>query len=202
MSYIANSAFEARVTNNERDELCNIAGKYYVSTTATDCSAGLLCVQNGRLGNEGFDNPTGTRVYNDNAWIMNMATDAANIDTPVYACNTYDTQLVTSADGNNWFVGSRTLGLGVPAGRYGNFTIINFDGRSQYRFGIGNVSNTLSTNTYFTIDNGQLKAQASAPTTAGSIYFELLGTGYFTEGTSQSFKYVDVIAKRVSVAAG
>ncbi len=81
------------------------------------------------------------------------------------------------------------------------FTRIDFDGQSVYRFGVGTLSAALSTNTYFTIANGLLKPEASAPTTAGAIYFELRGTGNFVEGNSASFGYVDVVAKKVSVAA-
>jgi hypothetical protein len=196
MAFIANTAFEARIVNDRFDDLANIAGKFFVSTTATDCSAGLLCVRNGQVPCEGF----GPSVLNENTWYMNAATDSANIDDVIYACNTYDTQLISAPDGNNYFVGTRTLGLGAPAGRYCTFTRIDFDGQSVYRFGIGNLDGALGSNTYFTIDDGLLVPAASAPATAGSIYFELHGTGNFTEGTTSSFQYVDVVAKRVSVA--
>ena len=197
MSFTANTAFEARITNNEFDDLCNITGKYYVSTTATDCSAGHLCVRDSLLDCEGF-----TGVKNENAWKMVDATDAATANDVVYACNTYESKLINDGDNHNYFIGSETLGLGVPAGRYGTFTKINFDGQSVYRFGVGNLSTTLGTNTYFTIANGLLVPDDEAPATAGSIYFELRGTGNFVEGTSNSFGYVDVVAKKVSVAAG
>lgn len=203
MAYIANTAFEPRIVNNRFEDLCNIAGLYQTGSPAAnaDCSAGLLCVRNGQVPCEGFDNPSGTRVYNENTWYMNAAASTANIDDVIYACNTYDTQLISAPDGNNYFVGSRTLGLGAPAGRYCTFTRIDFDGQSVYRFGIGNLSTTLGSNTYFTIANGLLVPAAAAPTAAGSIYFELRGTGNFTEGTTSSFQYVDVVAKRISVAA-
>lgn len=196
MAYIANTAFEPRIVNNRFDDLCNIAGLYQASGANADCSAGLLCIQSEQTDCEGF-----TGVKNENSWIMNAAGATANIDTPVYACNTYDTQLVSAPDGNNYFVGTRTLGLGAPAGRYCTFTRIDFDGQSVYRFGIGNLSTTLGSNEYFTIANGLLVPAAAAPTAAGSIYFELRGTGNFTEGTTSSFQYVDVVAKRISVAA-
>lgn len=196
MAYIANTAFEARIVNNRFDDLCNIAGLYQADGANADCSAGLLCIQSEQADCEGFPN-----VKNENTWLMNAAGATANIDTPVYACNTYDTQLVSAPDGNNYFVGTRTLGLGAPAGRYCTFTHIDFDGRSVYRFGIGNLSAALGSNTYFTIANGLLVPAAAAPTAAGSIYFELRGTGNFTEGTTSSFQYVDVVAKRISVAA-
>lgn len=196
MAYIANTAFEARIVNNRFDDLCNIAGLYQAGGANADCSAGLLCIQSEQADCEGFPG-----VKNENTWLMNAAGADANIDTPVYACNTYDTQLVSAPDGNNYFVGTRTLGLGAPAGRYCTFTHIDFDGRSVYRFGIGNLSAELGNNTFFTIANGLLVPAASAPTAAGSIYFELRGTGNFTEGTTSSFQYVDVVAKRISVAA-
>lgn len=198
MAYIANTAFEPRIVNNRFEDLCNIAGLYQAGSPAAnaDCSAGLLCVRNGQVPCEGF----GPSVLNENTWYMNAATDSANIDDVIYACNTYDTQLISAPDGNNYFVGTRTLGLGAPAGRYCTFTRIDFDGQSVYRFGIGNLDGALGSNTYFTIDDGLLAPAASAPATAGSIYFELRGTGNFTEGTTSSFQYVDVVAKRVSVA--
>ena len=193
MAFIASTAFEARITNNDRDNLANIAGLYEASGDPADCSAGLLCVRSALAPCEGFSG-----VDNENTWVMEAATDAATIDDVIYACNPYDNQLITAPNGNNYFIGTATLGLGVPAGRYGNFTAIYFDGQHHYRFGEGNLSAALSTNTFFTIDDGLLVPAASAPATAGSIYFKLLGTGKFVEGTSDSFGYVDVLACKVS----
>lgn len=198
MAYIANTAFEARDTNHRYEMLAHIAGKYQYSSADADCSAGLLCVRASLAPNEGFDNPSGTRVYNENTWIMNAAADTDNIDSVIYACDTYDTQLVTAPGGQNYYVGRETLGLGIPAGRYGNFTRIDFDNQSIYRFGIGNLSAAISTNTFFTIANGLLVPAASAPATAGAVYFKLHGTGKFVEGNGQSFTYYDVIACKVS----
>ena len=194
MSFTAQTAFEARITNNENDRLANIAGKYFVSTTATDCDAGQLCTRDSLLDCEGF-----TGVKNENTWKMVAATSSATIDTPVYACNTYDNQLVSAPNGNAYFIGYETLGLGVPAGRYGNFTRINFDGESVYRFGAGNVTLNTSTDTFFVISSGKLSSQAAAPTDDGAIYFELRGTGNFVEGTSLSFGYYDLVACKVSI---
>ena len=200
MSFVANTAFEARITNNRRDDLAHVAGKYYVSTTPTDASAGLLCVRYAQAPNEGFDNPSGTRVYNENTWIFNKATSATTADTPVFAVDPYDTQLITAPNGNSYYVGTETLGLGIPAGRYGNFTRINFDNESVYRFGIGNLASAISTNTFFTIsDDGLLTPTASAPTDDGAIYFELRGTGTFVKGASAAFTYYDVVARKVSI---
>lgn len=191
MSFTAQTAFEARITNNALDSLANIAGKYYVSTTATDCDAGQLCTRDSLLDCEGF-----TGVKNENTWKMIAATSSADANDVIYACNTYDTKLLSDGR-NNWFVGHETLGLGVPAGRYGNFTRINFDGQSVYRFGAGNVTLNTSTDTFFTIDAGKLTSTASEPTTAGKIYFTLRGTGNFVEGMQASFAYYDLVACKV-----
>lgn len=192
MSFTAQTAFEARNTNNSRDNLSHIAGKYYVSTTATDCDAGQLCTRDSLLDCEGFSG-----VKNENTWKMVDATSSADANDVIFACDTYDNQLLTAPDGNNYFIGQQTLGLGVPAGRYGNFTRINFDGESVYRFGAGNVTYT-ATHQYFTIDAGKLVSAATAPTTAGDIYFTLRGTGTFVEGNSASFAYYDLVACKVN----
>lgn len=201
MAYIANTAFEARITNNAQDALAHIAGLYQADSATADCSAGLLCVRASQAPNEGFDNPSGTRIYNENTWIMNAAASTATVDDVIYACDTYDTQLITAPGGQSYFVGRETLGLGVPAGRYGNFTRIDFDNQSVYRFGIGNLSGAIGSNTCFTIANGLLVPAASAPTDTGAVYFELRGTGNFVAGNGLSFTYYDVVARKVSTAA-
>lgn len=199
MAYIANTAFEPRITNGRFDDEINIAGVYQASGADAVASAGLLCKRSTRLGNEGYDDPNGTRVYNENAWIMVNATDSDTMDEVIYACNTYDVQYVES-NGNLYSVGGRTLGLPSLIGRPCTFTRIDFDGQSVYRFGIGNLSTARGANTFFTIANGLLVPAASAPTTAGAIYFEFRGEGNFVEGNSASFGYVDVVAKKVSAA--
>lgn len=201
MAYIANTAFEPRITNGRFDDEINIAGVYQSSGANAVASAGLLCKRDTRLGNEGYDNPSGTRVYNENAWIMVDAASTDNADVAIYACNTYDVQYVAAPDGNLYAVGAHTLGLPSISGRPCTFTRIDFDGQSVYRFGVGNLSAARSTNTFFTIANGLLVPAASAPTTAGAIYFEFRGEGNFVEGNSASFGYVDVVAKKVTVAA-
>lgn len=196
MAYTANTAFEDRITNGRFNDLENIAGKFGTvsgtTLTPADCSAGWLCTKSFRLPVEGMSG-----VDNENTWAMIAATSSANANVEIYACNTHGVQLLSDGSGNLYAMGHKTLGLGVPSGRYGNFTNIIFDGKHEYRFGIGNVSNTISTNKYFTIDAGQLKAVASAPATNGALYFELAETGTFTEGASASFGYVDVVAKTV-----
>ena len=197
MAYIAKTAFEARITNNEFNELCNITGRYQASSADADCSAGLLCVQGDQLPCAGF-----TNVKNENAWYMTAAAASATVDTPIFAANTYEVQYLSGKDGQNYAVGTETLGLGIPAGRNGTFTQIVFDGMHVYRFGEGNLSAAISTKTYFTIANGLLVPAAAAPTTAGAVYFKLRGSGNFTEGTTQSFGYYDVVACKVSTVAG
>jgi hypothetical protein len=193
MAYIEKTAFEPRITNNEYNELCNITGRYQVSDADADCSAGLLVVRGEQLPCAGFKG-----VKNENAFYMNAAGAAANADTGVYACNTYEWPTLGGRNGNNYAVGTATLGLGVPAGRDGTFTEIVFDGKHAYRFGEGNLSTAIGENTIFTIANGLLVPAAAAPTATGAIYFKLKGTGNFTEGAGQSFVYYDVWACKVS----
>lgn len=193
MAYIEKTAFEPRITNNEYNELCNITGRYQLSEADADCSAGLLVVRGEQLPCAGFKG-----VKNENAFYMNAAGAAANADTGVYACNTYEWPTLGGRNGNNYAVGTATLGLGVPAGRDGTFTEIVFDGKHAYRFGEGNVNGAIGENTIFTIDNGLLVPAAAAPTATGAIYFKLKGTGNFTEGAGQSFVYYDVWACKVS----
>lgn len=193
MAYIEKTAFEPRITNNEYNELCNITGRYQVSDADADCSAGLLVVRGEQLPCAGFKG-----VKNENAFYMNAAGAAANADTGVYACNTYEWPMLGGRNGNNYAVGTATLGLGVPAGRDGTFTEIVFDGKHAYRFGEGNVNGAIGENTIFTIANGLLVPAAAAPTATGAIYFKLKGTGNFTEGAGQSFVYYDVWACKVS----
>lgn len=193
MAYIEKTAFEPRITNNEFNELCNITGRYQVSDADADCSAGLLVVRGEQLPCAGFKG-----VKNENAFYMNAAGAAANADTGVYACNTYEWPMLGGRNGNNYAVGTATLGLGVPAGRDGTFTEIVFDGKHAYRFGEGNVNGAIGQNTIFTIANGLLVPAAAAPTATGAIYFKLKGTGNFTEGAGQSFVYYDVWACKVS----
>lgn len=193
MAYIEKTAFEPRITNNEYNELCNITGRYQVSDADADCSAGLLVVRGEQLPCAGFKG-----VKNENAFYMNAAGAAANADTGVYACNTYEWPTLGGRNGNNYAVGTATLGLGVPAGRDGTFTEIVFDGKHAYRFGEGNVNGAIGENTIFTIANGLLVPAAAAPTATGAIYFKLKGSGNFTEGAGQSFVYYDVWACKVS----
>ena len=194
MAFTAKTAFEARITNNSRDNLANIAGLFQSGSPAAnaDCSAGMLCVRAGRVKVEGM--PASMNIYNENTWYMNAAASTVTANDVIYACNTYDNQLISAPNGNQYFIGLDTLGLGAPAGRYCTFTRINFDGESVYRFGEGNVTISTEGDQYFTIDDGMLVSTTSEPSTAGDIYFTLRDTGSFTEGTTASFGYYDLVA--------
>lgn len=184
MAYIDKTAFQARITNNVHDDLANVAGLYQASSVNADCSAGLLCVRGAQTPCEGFSG-----IYNENTFYMTAS--AAGAEEVIYACDTHEAQLLSGKAGS-YFIGTETLGLGVPAGREGNFCRINFDAQSVYRFGEGNISGTVLESTqYFTIENGLLKVAAAAP--ESGKYFELRGTGTFTEGTVASFTYYDVV---------
>ena len=189
MSYVAKTAFEARITNNEFNDLCNIAGKYQASSVDADCSAGLLCVRVSNTAVEGFSG-----LYNENSWVMNAAASTAVASDGIYACNPYTTHREGA-----YYIGSQTLGVGAPAGEYATFTEIDFDGKSVYRFGEGNVSGTVGDKTYFTVADGMLVPASAAPTDQDAPYFVLRGTGNFVEGNNASFKYYDVVAKKVAV---
>lgn len=198
MAYIAKTAFEAFLTNNSNDTLCNVAGLYQESGAAADCSAGLLVVRNGKTPCEGY--PAG--VYNSNTWYMEAADSSATADSVVFACNTYDNQLLSAPNGNAYFIGLETLGLGVPAGRYGNFTRINFDNYSQYAFGEGNLTAAIDDEAYLTIGaGGLLTPAAAAPTDTGAIYFKIEEQGQFVEGNRDSFGKIIVTACKVSTVA-
>lgn len=198
MAYVANTAFEIKVSNHEFDSIANITGKYQSSATDAETCPGFLCVRASRTVNDGYNavGPTGSTVtlYNTNTWIMNDATDAATAQQGIYACNPFDVNMASDGQGNFWKVGANTLSIKVPAGYLTTWTKIEFNNNNVYRFGVGNLSTTLSTNTYFTIDDGKLVPGASAPASAGVPYFTLVGKGTFTEGAYAAFDYVDVMA--------
>lgn len=190
MATISSTAFEARVTNNEFDALCNITGLYQESSSAAECPAGLLCVRGDNLPCEGFP----STVHNENAYYMTSAASTVMGNEPLYACNMYEAKMITAGD-NQYFIGTETLGLAVPAGRYGTFTRIAFDGVSKYRFGEGNFASALSSEGYAVLAaNGLLTPAESAPSDAGTPYFVVKATGSFVEGTTNSFGFVDLEA--------
>ena len=198
MAYIANTAFEIKVSNHEFDSIANITGKYQASNADAEICPGFLATRASLVVNEGYDQvgPTGSTVTltNTNTWVMNDAVDSDTAQKGIYACNPFDVNMASDGQGNFWKVGANTLSIKVPAGYLTTWTKIEFNNNNVYRFGIGNLSATLGSNTYFTIDDGLLVPGASAPTSAGVPYFELVRSGTFTEGAYAAFDYVDVRA--------
>lgn len=195
MSFTANCAFERRIPATEYIIHANIAGQYQVSGSDADCDAGQLCVRTSRVPVAGM--PAALNIVNENTWYMEDATSSATANDVIYACDTHETQLLSNG-GNSYYVGTETLGLGAPAGRLCNFQQVIFDGTRTYRFGEGNVTVNTEGDTYFTIDDGKLSSVTAAPATAGDIYFELAGTGTYTEGVYVGRGYYDVVAKTVA----
>ena len=194
MAAIQNTAFEVKVSNHEFDSTANITGIFQNAEGANEiCAAGFLCVRDELAQNEGY--PTG--VLNGNTWIMNAAPSTTMVNEPIYACNTFNVNQIADGNGNAWKVGAQTLGLAAPAGEPVTFTRIDFTGDRVYRFGIGNANAAIGSNKYFTIADGMLVPAAAAPATNGAVYFELLGTGNFTEGAWSAFGYIDVQPKYV-----
>ena len=193
MAYIEKTAFEARITNKQNNDLDNIAGLFVNGNgDAEVCSAGFLCKRSELTESVGY--PAGVENENTDKMVAAVAGDKA--DEEIYACNTYDVRLIS--DGTNaWAVGRNVLGIPAPAGREVTFTKIDFQGDRKYRFGIGNVNGTVGSNCFATIADGLFVPAAAAPTTAGAVYFKILREGNFTEGNRASFGYVDVEAHRV-----
>lgn len=200
MAYIKNTAFEVKISNHEFDATANISG-VFKNTSAADeiCSAGFLCTRKELLANEGYPNMGTTEapsyIENKNTWAMQAAVAADLAQTGIYACNPFDVNMITDeATGAVYKVGSNTLGLPAPAGYRTTYTKIRFDNDHVYRFGLGNVTGTVGNNTFFTIANGLLVPAAAAPTDNGAAYFQLVGTGTFTQGAYNSFGYLDLRA--------
>lgn len=191
MAYIANTAFEVRVSNHEFDSVANITGKFQNSTPADEiCSAGFLCKRVSLIDNEGY-----TGLKNSNTWIM-QAGAATDI---LYAANPHNVNEITDpVTGNVYKVSRNTLGLPIPAGVEDTFTLIRADGTHVYRFGVGNLTTALGANGYLTCGTstnaGKLVPAAAAPDAGSGIYFQVLGTGTFTEGAYAGFGYVDALA--------
>lgn len=188
MAYIANTAFEVRVSNHEFDSVANITGKFLNGSDEPEiCSAGFLCKRVALIDNEGY--PAGTK--NGNTWTM-QAGAATDI---LYAANPHNVNEVTDpVSGNVYKVNRETLGLPIPAGVEDTFTLIRADGTHIYRFGVGDLTAALGNNGYLTVANGLLTPAASAPEAGSGTYFQVLGSGNFTQGAYASFGYVDALA--------
>ena len=192
MAAIAKTAAELRVSNHVWEKEKNVTGKFQESDADAVCAAGYLCKRVSLLPNEGY-----TSINNENAWLMNAAT-SSDVTDEIYFCNTFGVQELADANGNVYKVGRDTLGLALPAGQRGTFTRIDgIQSHDIIRFGEGNFASAPTVGKFATIDAGKLKPAASASSTAGELYFEILGTGTFTVGAYAGFTYYDVRAKRV-----
>ena len=192
MAYIANTAFEVRVSNHEFDSVANITGKFLNGSDEPEiCSAGFLCKRVALIDNEGY--PAGTK--NGNTWTM-QAGAATDI---LFAANPHNVNEITDPiSGNVYKVNRETLGLPIPAGVEDTFTMIRADGAHVYRFGVGNLTTALGSNGYLTCGTstnaGKLVPAAAAPEAGSGIYFQVLGSGNFTQGAYAGFGYVDALA--------
>ena len=197
MAAIANTAAELRVSKHVWEKNKNVTGLFHnASDQGEICPAGFLVKPVSLLPNEGY-----TGVYNENAWIMKTAA-AADATGEIYFCNTFNVQELQGAGDNVWKVGHNTLGLALPAGERGTFTRIDgTEMHDQIRFGIGNFTATPTVGEFATIANGLLTPAATAPTDTGTLYFEIMEIGTFTEGAYASFQFVRVRAHRVITAA-
>lgn len=201
MAYIANTAFEVKVSNHEFDSIANITGIFRNASKEEEiCSAGFLCTRDERTVNKGYNavGPSGATVtlYNKNTWYMKAAESTDLAQTGIYACNPFDVNMLVDGVTNAVYkVGSNTLGLAAPAGYPTTFTQILFNNVNVYRFGLGDVNGEISTNRFFTISGGLLVPAATAPTTInGAPFFELVDTGNFTQGAYDGFTYYDLLA--------
>lgn len=186
MAFIAQTAFLPRMWNNRNNDLQNIPGLYGAVSqgafVSADCSAGFVCSKGAHISGGGY-----------------QMTTAANGTDEVYFCNPGDVQRVPFGDDQLFAVGVDTLGLGAPAGRLATYTKA-IPGET-YAFGPGNFSTIVTkTNKYAVIQNGLLKGQAAAPTTVGTLYFELdegLGIDTWTEANYGAFARYNLLCKRV-----
>lgn len=186
MSFTASTAFLPRMWNNRNDDLQNIPGLYgSVSGTSfitADADAGLACFKGDHMVGGGYQ--------------MTLASDGAQ---DIYFCNQGDVQRVPFGADKLFAVGVETLGLGAPAGELCTFTKA-IPGET-YAFGPGNFSTIVTTtNKYATVSNGYLVGSSSAPSDAGTIYFELdagLGIDVFTEANYGAFSRYNMLCRKV-----
>lgn len=192
MAYIANTMFEVTVSNSVRNQTQNVPGKFGTGTgaefTPDVCSAGFLCVQNGKLPMEGYES---AGIKNGNSWYFNAAVDGSAIGqtgdhTGIYAFNNYDVAKATNAaSGNAFNVGFETLGLSLPAGERGDFCEIIIG--EQYTFGAGNFTAEIGDDAegkYYTVSNGLLAEATDDVTSGGNLVFRMERIVPKNEGTT------------------
>ena len=189
MAFIDKTMFEVTVSNSVNNQTQNVPGKFGTGTgtgfTAQNCSAGLLCIRNGLIPSEGYEDLS-TPILNGNTWFFNAAVDGEDgllgDHTGIYAFNNYNVNRAVSGN-NAWNVGANTLGLGLPAGDRGDFCEILIG--EQYTFGTGNFSTAPTDGSlYATISGGLLVASATAPEADSGVYFKILRSKNINEGTS------------------
>ena len=182
MSYISNTAFQIRRSNDRYDDLQHRTGLFGswsgASFITEDASAGLLC-------NLGDGIPEGG----------NYMTVAADGTAKLYAANTTYVQMLSNGV-NTWTDGVETLGLGIPAGRKDTFAEIKVG--ETYAFGPGNFTTlATTTNKYATVANGLLGASSSMPSAADGYFFEIdteLGIDNFVEANYNAFGRYNMVA--------
>lgn len=193
MAFTDKTLFEVTVSNSVRNQTQNVTGMFFSDNAAADCSAGTICTKTVNIPLQGYQNallPDGTTLsgliaVNGNSWAMTVAADgevAGRLPadhTGLYACNTHDVQNI-----GGYNIGAKTLGLGIPAGKRGNFTELIVG--EQYTWGAGNfVADPGDAPTYgfYAVSNGALSGLSAAPTD-GSVYFKLVRIKLINEGTS------------------
>ena len=178
---MAQYAFQIRISNDRNEDLQNITGEYFVSTTPTACNAGFLCNKGDHMADGGYK--------------MTAATDGS---APLYACNPSNVRRVPVGD-NTYAVGVETLGLGIPAGEKDTFTKLIVD--EVYAFTTDNFSTLVTTtNKYATVSNGLLVGTSSQPTSGDGFYFELdagLGIDTFVAGNFNEFARYNLVLRYI-----
>lgn len=207
MAYIANTAFQPKVSNGAYNGLQNVAGKFYDNGDPAICSAGFIVEQDSLLPNSGYEYLADGGIYvnNGNTWKFVEAADGIvdgfNGDhTGLYACNTYNVHHVVSANGEMTYnLGINTLGLAAAADEVADFTELLVG--HQYKFGVGNFASTPTVGQFCEIDDGLFAASsATAPTANGVVYAQVLRAEPWTEGSAYAGDGYVVRILRTAVA--
>lgn len=211
MAFSSKAMFEVTVSNSVRNQTQHVAGKFGTGTGSTfagvDCDAGTLCVRNGLIPSEGYedvvDSASNAKIINGNTWYFNAATNGTSgamygDHTGIYAFDNYDVNK-GQVGAYSVNIGAKTLGVGLPANERGDFCEIIIG--EQYTFGADNFTGAVGTNKFATIAGGKLTPAAAAPAAASGVYFEILRTKPVNEGTSFAGTGYVLCAKRTAEAA-
>lgn len=182
--------FEIKVSNSINDETQHVAGLFGIGTgndfVPQRCLLGTICVQNGLLPLEGYEE---FGKHNGNSWYFNIApaglVEGFNGDrTGLYVFNDYDINKVESeAERLVLDVGMKTLDTKLPKRERGDFCELRVGesyGWDTDAFSVAPPPNASSG--YAVIENGKLKYVETAPTTS-QVYFAVLCASDVTEGT-------------------